>query len=134
MAEASVWNLLAAGIVSLAIGFVWYHPRVFGGIWVHLVNVSPEMVESAHKKMPYMSVIAVLASMLIAYVMNYFGMAWGVSDIGGAARFGFWCWAGFVAPTMLSMVLWEHKPFTLYLINALYWLVSFITIAIILMY
>ena len=83
--------------------------------------------------MPIMAFFGLLASMLTAYVMNYFAIAWVVYDVIGAIELGFWCWAGFVATTMLGTVLWEQKSFKLYLINASYSLVSFIAMAIVLL-
>jgi hypothetical protein len=70
--------------------------------------------------------------MLVAYVMNHFGIAWGVFDWIGAVELAFWCWLGFVAPTMLGMVLWEMKPIKYYAMVAGYWLVAFIMMAVIL--
>lgn len=134
MTEVSLLSIVLAGIVSFIIGYIWYHPRVFGGVWMRLANVQPEHVERGKRQMPVSAPVALLGSMLIAYAMNQFGLAWGVFDIGEAARFGFWCWAGFVAPTMLGQVLWEHRPFALYLLNAGYWLLSMIVMAIILLF
>ena len=124
MTEVSFLPILLAGIVSFILGYAWYHPRVFGGVWMRLANVTPESVERGKRQMSISAPVALLGSMLVAYVMSYFGIAWGVYDIIGAIELGFWCWLGFVAPTMLGQVLWEHRPFTLYLLNALYWLVS----------
>jgi len=134
MTEVSFLPILLAGIVSFILGYAWYHPRVFGGVWMRLANVTPESVERGKRQMSISAPVALLGSMLVAYVMSYFGIAWGVYDIIGAIELGFWCWLGFVAPTMLGQVLWEHRPFTLYLLNALYWLVSFIVMAIILLF
>ena len=132
MIEVAFMPILFAGIVSMVIAFVWYHPRVFGGAWTRMMNLSPEMVERGKKRMPATALVGLLANMLIAYVMNYFGIAWGVYDPIGAIELGLWCWIGFVAPVSLGMVLWEQKPFTLYLISAGYWLVSFVAMAIVL--
>lgn len=132
MFEVAFLPILFAGVVSVVIGFVWYHPKVFGAAWIRLTNLSPEAVEKGKKRMPLLAFFGLLASMLAAYVMNYFGIAWGVYDVIGAIELGFWIWVGFVAPTMLGIVLWEQKSFKLYLINSLYWLVSFIAMAIIL--
>ena len=132
MLEVTFLPILLAGIVSTVIAFVWYHPRVFGSAWTKMTNLSPEMVERGKKRIPLMAFFGLLANMGVAYVMNYFGIAWGVYDIIGAVELGFWCWVGFVAPVMLGIVLWEQKPFTLYLINALYWLVSFVAMAVVL--
>lgn len=134
MVEVTFFPILAAGIASLIIGFVWFHPRVFGAAWMRLAGVTPESVEKGKRRMPLYAFVGLLASMLVAYVMNYFGIAWGVFDLTHAIELGIWCWIGFVAPTMLGMVLWEHRPFKLYLINTLYWLVSFVVMAIILLF
>ena len=130
MYEVSFLPIFVSGIVTVIIAFGWYHPKVFGSAWMRMAGISPEAAERGKKKMPIAVAAAFFSSMLIAYVMNYFGGAWGVYDIVGAVELGAWSWLGFVAPTMLGIVLWEQKPFKLYLINALYWLVSFIAIAI----
>ena len=130
MYEVTFFPILVAGIVAMVIAFGWYHPRVFGSAWMRMVSITPESVEHGKKRMPLIALIAIVANMLIAYVMNHFGAAWGVFDIIGAIELGFWSWVGFVAPTMLGIVLWEHKSFKLYLINVLYWLVAFVAMAI----
>lgn len=132
MTEVSFFPVLAAGIAAVLIGWIWYHPKVFGGAWMARAGITPEMAERGKKRMPLMALIALLASMLVAYVMNYFGIAWGVYDWIGAIELGFWTWVGFVAPTMLGMVLWEQKPVRYYAIVAGYWLVAFVVMAIIL--
>jgi hypothetical protein len=126
--------IVLAGIASTLIGWVWYSPHVFGGVWMRLTNLSPEQIERGKKRMWLMAVLGLLASMLVAYVMSYFGIAWQVYDIGGAINLGVWCWIGFAAPVMLGQVIWDQKPLRLYLINALYWLVAFVVMAMILLY
>ncbi len=132
MIEVSFWPILASGVAAVLIGWIWYHPKVFGSEWMRMSGITPEMAERGKKRMPLVVLIGLCASMLVAYVMNYFGIAWGVYDFVGAVELGFWSWLGFVAPTMLGIVLWEHKPFRLYLINTLYWLVAFVVMAFIL--
>jgi hypothetical protein len=132
MFEISFWPILAAGIANLIIGFVWYHPKVFGTSWMRMANISPEAMERGKKRMPVVIIVAILAAMLAAYVMNHFGIAWGVYDWIGAVELAFWTWVGFVAPVMLGVVLWEGKPLKLFFVNSLYWLVSFVVMAVIL--
>ncbi len=83
--------------------------------------------------MPMMVFFGLLASMFTAYVMNHLGIRLEVYSIIGAIGLGLWCWIGFVATTMLGSVLWEQKSFKLYLINAGYWLVSFIAMAVVIL-
>lgn len=132
MIELSLIKIIASGISSVLIGFVWYHPRVFGTAWMRMVNMTPEKAERAKRRMPIHAAVGILSSMLIAYVMVYIGIAWGFYDWIGALVLGLWSWIGFVVPTMLSRVLWEQSPFKLFLIDAFYWLVAFIVIAMIL--
>lgn len=132
MFEVTFWPILAAGIANLVLGMVWYHPKVFGTAWMAGIALTPEKAEKAKRRMPVMAALSTLAAMVIAYVMNYFGIAWGVFDWIGAVELAFWCWVGFTAPTMLGMVLWEMKPFKYYAIVSGFWLVSFIVMAVIL--
>lgn len=132
MFEVTFLPILIAAIVNMVIGYVWYHPKVFGTAWMMSAGISPEQAESGKKRMPITAGVGLLASMVVAYVMNYFGIAWGVFDWIGAIELGFWSWVGFTAPVLLGSILWEQKPFKYYAINAGYWLVAFITIAVVL--
>lgn len=132
MTAVSIWPIVAAALASMLIGYVWFHPRVFGALWMRLINVTPEMAARAMRERQRSTVVALVASMVIAYVMNYFGIAWGVYNVVGGVELGFWCWIGFVAPTLLTQVTWEQRPFSLYIISALYWLASFIAMGVIL--
>ena len=134
MFEVSFLPVLAAGALSVVLGWLWYSPSVFGNAWMRLANITPEMAEKGRQWMPLHSLFALLAGMLVAYVMNYFGIAWGVQDVIGSIELGIWCWLGFTAPTMLGMVLWEQKPLRYYFIVSLYWLVAFILMANVLLF
>ncbi len=129
-----LWPILAAALSSVIIGFIWYHPKVLGTSWMRMSGIPADAAEKGKKRMPVMASFAFLASIVAAYVMSYFSLAWGVFDWIGAIELGFWCWAGFVMPTMLGSVLWESKPFKLYAINAGFWLVTFIVMAFILLF
>lgn len=132
MYEVTLMPIVIAAIANVILGFLWYHPSVFGGAWMRLTGITPELAERGKKRMPISVIAAFLASMVVAYVMSYFGIAWGVFDWLSAIELGFWLWIGFTAPAMLGSVLWDQKPLRLYFINALFWLVSFIVMAVIL--
>lgn len=132
MIDVTIWPLVAAAAAHMTIGAVWYHPNVFGTKWMQLNHLTPEMIEKGTRRRPLYLLLSFIAGLVAAYVMNYFGIAWSVFDIVGAFELAIWCWLGFVAPAMFGQVIGEQKPFRLYLINALYWLVSFIVMAIIL--
>lgn len=99
---------------------------------MRLSNITPEMLEKGKRRMPLYMLAAFVAGLISAYVMNYFGIAWNVFDVVGAIELGIWCWVGFAAPALFGQVLWDQKPLRLYFINSLYWLVSFVVMAVIL--
>jgi hypothetical protein len=135
MSSIAIWPILAAGALSVIIGFIWYHPRVFGTVWMRLAGITPEMAERGKRRMPVYIIIAFLSATLAAWVMNTIGVALGIHDWKGAIfNLALWAWLGFVVPAMLGSVLWEHRPLSLYLINALYWLVTLCAIALILLF
>lgn len=132
MTSLNLLPIISAGIVSALIGFAWYHPKVFGTAWMRLANVTPEMVENGKKKMHLLALLALLAGIVAAYVLNYFLNLSGAADFAGAIKIAALAWAGFVAPALLGMVLWEQKPISLYLINSIYWLVALLSMSVIL--
>lgn len=132
MFEPTFLRIFFAGLASTVIGIVWYHPRVLGSLWMRYSGITPETVERGKKHMHLMALLALLASMCAAYVLNIFGIAGGVFDIAGAVRLALLSWIGLVVPALLGTVLWEQKPIPYYLINALYWLVALVAMSIIL--
>ncbi len=132
MYEVTLFPIIGAGIFSMILAFVWYHPKVFGGVWLRLTKAPSASVESGKRKIPMKALVGVIGSMIAAYMLNYLGVRLGIQDIPSAIELGFWCAIGFVVPTMLSMVLWEQKAFLLYVINAGYWVLSFMGMAAIL--
>jgi len=132
MTSFSLLGIIAAGLVPVLLGAVWYHPRVFGTQWMRLSGISPEMVERARRRRASYLALAFGTSILIAYVMDAFGISAGVSGIFDALRLGFWCWAGFVVPLLLGSVIWEGRSARLYFINIGYWLLAFLLMAIVL--
>jgi len=129
MIDPAIGAVVASGFAAVLIGMIWYHPKVFGGVWMRLSGITPEMQERGKRRMPLMGFFGFLAAMLVAYVMSYISAAWGFYNWVGAVQLGIWLWLGFVAPILLGQVLWEQKPFRVYLINALYWLVTLLVMA-----
>lgn len=129
MFEVTLWPIVAAGVANVILGAIWFHPKVFGSAWMAAAGISPGQPVNVAKMVSKMAV-AFLAAMVAAYVMNYFGIAWGVWDWIGAVELAFWCWLGFAAVPMLGTVLWDGKSFKYYAIVSGFWLVSFILMAV----
>lgn len=129
--DINIWAVLAGGLSAVIIGFVWYAPAVFGNTWMKLAGVTEGDLEANKKKMPIMAFAGFVAATILAWVLAHFAIVWGALTVGSALELGFWVWLGFMVPVHLSPVLWEGKSLKYFAINAGYWLVTTIVVAII---
>jgi len=117
--DVSYLPVLVAAAIGMAVGAFWYSPALFGKAWAKLAGVLPK------KKGMAKSYIAGFAGQLVtAFVLAAFIASLGASTAAEGMKVGFWVWLGFLATSMLGMILWENKPPKLYLINSAYSLVQ----------
>jgi|CXWL01.1.fsa_nt_gi hypothetical protein len=129
MIEVNYMAVLAATVVGFVVGFAWYHPSVFGTMWMRLSGISPSAAEAGKKKMMQSMVIGFVSTLVTAYVLAHFVAVWGATDFMDALQMGFWIWLGFQMPIHLGSVLWEQKSWNLFALNAAYWLVGTVAMA-----
>src|SRR3989344_8789314 len=121
MGEINWLALIAAGVVSMIVGFVWYGP-LFGKTWIKLSG-HKEMGDK--KDMPKTYGIMFAASLVTAYVLLV---------LGANLMTAFWIWLGFQATLLLQSVLFEGKSWNLYFLNAGHQLVSLMAMSWVLSY
>lgn len=119
--------VLVAAVAAQFIGMFWYSPAGFGTQWMKLSNISKKDIAKAKKEgMTKSYVIGFIASLLMAYVLALFTSRGGLE---GALYVAFWLWLGFVATTMINMVLWKNAPVKLYVIEVSFYLVTILVMA-----
>ena len=114
-------GLIAAGVASMVVGFVWYGP-LFGKAWMKLTG-KQEMGDKS--QMPKNYTILFVVSLVTAYVLSVIGT--GFTTV-------FWVWLGFQATLLLNTVLFEGKSWSLYFLNAGHQLVSLMAMSWVLSY
>lgn len=120
----SLLAIIGAGVVSMIIGFLWYSPMLFGKQWMKLMGLTKEKLEKAKKTMGPMYGVSFVATFVMAVVLGIvvnFALATSAQE---GMRLGFLMWLGFVAPVMVSDVIFGDKTWDLLLLNAGYQLVS----------
>ena len=121
--------VLITAIVSFIIGAIWYSKVLFAKPWERLSNV--KMGEG--KNLPLLFIINFIATFIVAWVFAHTVKYAGATTFIDAILVGFFTWLGYFAlATLLGTILWESKPFNLYLINAGYWLINLLVMATIL--
>ena len=114
-------------IILFIIGFLWYGP-LFGNLWLKLSKIPAADIAKAKRKgmagMWKQMVLGFIGTFILVYVLSGLIVLLGIINPMQGAILGFWLWLGFFAcATLLNSVLWEGKPWGLFALNGLYWLV-----------
>lgn len=117
------WAVIAATVVNMVLGSLWYSRMLFGTAWMKLSGVDPQKATAGRNRAYFlMLVTAFITAFLLAVFVGTIGAATAMEG----ALIGFLLWLGFVATTMSASVLFEGRPVALYAINASYHLVAFV--------
>lgn len=124
MAELNMMAVIAAAVVNIVLGFLWYGP-LFGKEWMKLMGITEKMKKEGMKR-PMGKTYAVMAvsALIMSYVLGNFVDYVGATTFGAGIMLGATLWIGFFATSMVGSVLWENKPVKLYMLNTLYYLVA----------
>jgi len=117
-------TVLAAAVVSMVIGFLWYGP-IFGKAWMQLMKIDKKKMDEAKKKgMAKSYAVMFISALIMNYVLAHFVKYLGSKTFMDGMQAGFWLWLGFIATVQIGIVLWEGKPVKWYLINSAHYLVA----------
>ena len=83
------------------------------------------------KKASKSYLINFVSVLITAYVLGVFIDMNGDLSAAGGISVGFLAWIGFIATIQLGGILWEGKPWKLWILNSSYHLVSFLVIFIV---
>lgn len=109
------WTILAAVLASLLLTVLWYSPLMFGTAWLRQVDRRVEEITREELKMPlFLSLIPTGFSVLAYAVL----MVWtGIRSLVPALFLALLLGVGWVAMTLLRLVLFEGYSSRLLLIN-----------------
>jgi hypothetical protein len=110
--------VLIAGIVHFTIGMIWYSPLMFAKMWMELTGVS-EMKPSLQDM-----IMTVLSSLITAFVLGNIIILSGAKTIVDGAVVGIMVEIGFIATLLLGDMIFEKKPFKLFLLRNGYNLIA----------
>jgi hypothetical protein len=121
--------VVAAAAIQMVLGYFWYSPTLFSKRWIKEQGWSHEDMEkmrAENKGMAQSMIGMFVASLVTMYVLRHAVAYVGAADAASGAWVGFLAWIAFVATVMLNGVFFERKSWTLYWINAGYYLVSLV--------
>jgi len=113
--------VIVAAVLQMVLGFLWYGP-LFGKMWMGFMKITPSKVSQQVMVRTY--VWTAVMSLITAYVLSLLVDYMGAKTAGTGLAAGFWPWLGFVVPVTAASLLYENRPFGLWVLNASYQLVS----------
>ena len=117
--DINIWAVLVAAVVSMVVGSFWYSKSLFGKEWAKLVGRKLEEMSGGGKGYA----VAAAGALLQAYILAHFVQYAGATTFWDGIVTGFWLWLGFVAVVVAMNLVFEGKSWTLWKINAGYFLV-----------
>lgn len=148
--EINFLALLLAALSTLVVGFIWYNPKVFGGIWMRESGTSEEKMKGANMIMifglsvVYAFLISFLLQMLTIHQFGALGMVGGdptaakpsyaafMADYGDAFRtfkhgalHGFMTGLFLAFPLTATNALYERRSFKYVMVTSGFWIVCF---------
>jgi hypothetical protein len=123
------WAVIVAALANYAIGSLWYG-LIFRKAWQKLSGVSEMKVTALGV------ILALIGALFTSYILQhaiFFADQYlKTSGVGGGLMTGFFNWLGFVAPITIGVVIYEKKPWMLWILTNAYWLISLLVMGIIL--
>ncbi len=126
--------ILGAVVSSMVIGFLWYSPILFGKEWQELSKIKKGDIDQSSKGMAKTYSTTMIGAFVMAYVLKLLIDLVYVTSVFEGMQLAFWIWLGFVATSMVNTVLYDKKPWALYLINSGYQLANLLAMGAILSY
>jgi hypothetical protein len=148
--ECNILAVLVAALTSFVVGFVWYHPKVFGTIWMKEAGLTQEQLEKGNMlkifglTFVFSFMVALMMPILVIHQMGAMGMIGGpdmiavakpsyaafMVDYGDAFRtFKHGALHGFMSGIFLALPiiamngLFEHKTWKYSAVHVGYWIV-----------
>ena len=127
-------GIIIAAIAQVIIGSLWYGP-FFGDTWMKLSGIKkPKVITSEIKRKMIGSYIWMfIGAIVMSYVLKIVILQFPFASVAGVSITALIVWLGFIVPVQAGTVLWEGKPFKLYILNITYYLVTMVVSALILL-
>jgi len=121
--DISLIAVLIASILGFGLAALWYSPKLFGNQWSAALSMSAEGLQAEFSPARTYGTRFV-TTLVAAYVLARILVHTEATTLVAGIETGFLIWLGFIATFALDGVLFEKRPFKLYLINSGYYLVG----------
>ena len=111
--------IVAAAVVNMVVGAVWYSPALFAKQWAALTGRKMNEMGNGAQGYVLTAIGALVQAWILSHIVSYAGADTAVKG----AMVGFWLWVGFVAITQGVNMVFAGTRKKLWAINTGYFLV-----------
>ena len=112
------WAVVAASLINMAVGGLWYSKGLFGKEWAKLTGRKLDDMNGP-KQYGFLAICALLQTFVLVHFVRYAGS----TTFWKGLVTGFWLWLGFMAVIIAARVVVEKKSWAEWKIYAGYYLV-----------
>jgi len=129
--ELNWLGIALASLAPLVVGAIWYHPKVFGQMWMDALGFKEEDLRKGN--MAVLFGVTFLMSFTLAYyfAMRYHGHGEDSSVIAHAAYHGFMTFGYLGMPILVMNFLYERRSWGFILMNLGYWFLAVISLVLV---
>jgi hypothetical protein len=127
-AEINLLAIALSGVANVIIGGLWYGP-LFGKAWMNLVTKINKNLKKKQEGIVRSMIIGTLGAMVLAVVLNLILVMANAKTLLQGFHVGFFVWLGVAAVLRLNGVLFEKRPFKLFMINTSFDLILILAIS-----
>ncbi len=115
--------IIVGALMVMVLGYIWFHPKVFGQSWMQGAGLTEDDMKSAN---PMTMVGALLMALVISWAMSRYASHTepGMSQFVHGLYHGFMPAIMYVAPVLVSKGLFEKKSMGWILTGAAYWVLA----------
>jgi hypothetical protein len=126
--EINYLAVLVAGVVSMALGFLWYSPVLLGKQWMKEKGLTSDKLKKAQKEMGKLYglsfVVSLITACILFHVMTFSENFYHYPSVQTGLTSGFWMWLGFMMPVQITATIFGDRNWKLFGIDTGYQLAS----------
>lgn len=132
------WPIVVATLMPMLIGFIYYHPKVLGGVWMRANGFTPESIGTGPK--PIMFLAATVLSLMLAFwcriqfmdvhqtSLNFDGTPKDWVTYGHGVAHGLIYGLFVILPVFGTNAIFEKRSLSYVLVNVGYWTLTLVAV------
>jgi len=128
MSIVDIIAVIIVAFLNILLGWFWYSPKFLGARWAKEHNFQVGELEATPWHIVGAYIVSFITALFFSLLVNWLN----INSVSGGILLGLCLWAGFIATTHFSGVLWAKKPIVAYFIDSGFQLASMIMMGLIL--